>query len=83
MLNFSLPGMKSIEKRVPNPAYGLILVSGMGMVLAAGIGFIMPWTLLSMLLWRSGPFWAFSAAAQTDYASRKFRLRILQTGTIF
>ena len=53
-LPFTLRGVKLIDDRVANPAYLLILLTGLGMVLTANIPLTTPWILLSLILWFVG-----------------------------
>jgi uncharacterized membrane protein len=50
-LPFTLRGIKMLDDRVALPAYGLLLVTGLGMVLADDLAFDTPWILTSLILW--------------------------------
>jgi uncharacterized membrane protein len=49
-----LRGVKFLDDRVANPAYVLVLLTGLGMVLTADIELATPWILLSVILWFVG-----------------------------
>ena len=53
-LSFTLRGVKFIDDRIANPAYVLVLLTGLGMVLTADIELTTPWILLSVILWFVG-----------------------------
>lgn len=53
-LPYTLRGVKLIDDRVANPAYVLVLLTGLGMVLTANIELSRPWILLSIILWFAG-----------------------------
>ncbi len=50
-LPFALRGIKLIDDRIANPAYGLLLLTGVGMAVVAEISLLTPWILLSLILW--------------------------------
>jgi uncharacterized membrane protein len=50
-LPFTLRTIKLIDDWVALPAYGLLLLTGLGMVLADDQAFDTPWILLSLILW--------------------------------
>jgi uncharacterized membrane protein len=49
VLPFTLRVIKQIDDRVANPAYGVLLVSGLAMVYTLGASMRTPWLLLSMV----------------------------------
>ena len=53
-LPYTLRGVKWIDDRVANPAYVLVLLTGLGMVLTADMELTTPWILLSVILWFVG-----------------------------
>ncbi len=53
-LAYTLRGVKFLDDRVANPAYVLVLLTGLGMVLTADIPLDTPWILLSIILWFAG-----------------------------
>jgi len=53
-LPFSLRGIQFLDSRIANPAYVLILLTGLGMVLTTDIPLTTPWILLSLILWFVG-----------------------------
>lgn len=53
-LSYSLRGVQFLDSRISNPAYVLILLTGVGMVLTANIPLTTPWILLSIILWFAG-----------------------------
>jgi uncharacterized membrane protein len=48
---FTLRGVKSLDDRFANPAYGLLLVTGIVMVLISPLGFTDLWILLALILY--------------------------------
>ncbi len=52
-LPFTLRGIKLIDDRIANPAYVLILLTGIGMAVNADIPLNMPWIMLALILWFS------------------------------
>lgn len=50
-LPFALRGIKLIDDRIANPAYGLLLLTGVGMAVVAETSLLTPWLLLSLILW--------------------------------
>ena len=53
-LPFTLRGIRLIDARIANPAYFLILVTGISMVLVGGLSLTTPWILLALILWLLG-----------------------------
>ncbi len=51
VLPFVLRGIKFLDNRIANPAYGLLLVTGLAMVLVSGIPLTTPWISLSLVLY--------------------------------
>ncbi len=51
VLPFTLRGIKLIDDRVANPAYGLLLVTGLLMVFTAHLSLTMPWLLGGLALY--------------------------------
>jgi uncharacterized membrane protein len=50
-LGFALRGVKLIDDRMANPAYGVLLVTGIGMVLVGKLPVITPWLLSALVLY--------------------------------
>jgi len=50
-LSFALKGIKLIDDRMANPAYGLLLVTGIGMALVGQIPVTTPWLLSALVLY--------------------------------
>ena len=50
VLPFTLRGVKILDDRIANPAYGLLLVTGVAMVFVGGWSFTTPWILISLVL---------------------------------
>jgi uncharacterized membrane protein len=50
-LAFALRGIKVLDDRMANPAYGLLLVTGLGMVHFGTIAWTTPWLLTSLVLY--------------------------------
>ena len=50
-LPFTLRSIRSINGRVVIPATVLLLIVGIGIVIAEGLSFQTPWILLSLILW--------------------------------
>lgn len=50
-LDFALRGIKFLDDRLANPAYVLLLLTGLGMILVAGIPWTTPWILSSIVLY--------------------------------
>ena len=53
-LPFTLHGVRFIDSRISSPAYVLVLLTGIGMVLTADMDLTTPWILLSIILWFVG-----------------------------
>jgi uncharacterized membrane protein len=51
MLPFTLRGVKLIDDRVANPAYGLLLITGLLMVLTGNLSLTTPWLLTALVLY--------------------------------
>lgn len=51
MLPFVLRGIKLLDDRIANPAYGLLLVTGVVMVVNSGLPWSTPWLSLAMGLY--------------------------------
>jgi uncharacterized membrane protein len=51
VLPFALRGVKLIDDRLANPAYGLLLVTGILMVLAGSIPVMTPWLFSALILY--------------------------------
>ena len=49
-LGFSLHGIKILDDRVANPAYGLLLITGLAMVFTTPIPIMTPWILTGLVL---------------------------------
>jgi uncharacterized membrane protein len=49
-LPFTLRGIKILDDRIANPAYGFLLITGIAMVLVSGLTFETPWIAVSMVL---------------------------------
>jgi uncharacterized membrane protein len=49
-LGFTLRGVKVLDDRVANPAYGFLLLTGIAMVLVGPWLFTTPWILVSLIL---------------------------------
>lgn len=50
-LSFVLRGIKFVDDRIANPAYALLLVTGLAMVFVGGLPLTTPWILISLLLY--------------------------------
>jgi uncharacterized membrane protein len=50
-LPFILRGIKVLDDRIANPAYGLLLVTGFGMAAVGRIPFTTPWLLTGVILY--------------------------------
>jgi uncharacterized membrane protein len=50
-LSFTLRSIKILDDRVANPAYGLLLLTGLGMVLTASFPLTTPWLLTALALY--------------------------------
>ena len=50
-LAFALRGVKALDDRVANPAYGILLLTGMAMVYLGRIPWTTPWLLASLILY--------------------------------
>jgi uncharacterized membrane protein len=51
MLAFALRGVKVIDDRIANPAYGLLLITGVAMVLVGRMPITTPWLLVALVLY--------------------------------
>jgi uncharacterized membrane protein len=51
VLPFTLRGIKLIDDRIANPAYGLLLVTGLLMVFAGRLQLTAPWLLTALVLY--------------------------------
>jgi uncharacterized membrane protein len=49
-LPFTLRGIKILDDRMANPAYGLLLITGLAMVFTTPIPFMTPWLLTGFIL---------------------------------
>ncbi|HUK55982.1 MAG TPA: DUF2269 family protein [Nitrospiria bacterium] len=50
-LPFTLRGIKLIDDRIANPAYGLLLVTGLAMAFVGGLSLTTPWLLTALVLY--------------------------------
>jgi uncharacterized membrane protein len=50
-LGFALPGVKFLDDRVANPAYGLLLLSGLAMVVVGHLSLTTFWIAAALILW--------------------------------
>jgi uncharacterized membrane protein len=50
-LPFTLRGIKLIDDRLANPAYGLLLITGLLMVFNVGLSLTTPWLLTALVLY--------------------------------
>jgi len=50
-LAYTIRGIRTIDRRVANPAYGLLLVTGLAMVLVGGIPLAQAWLLTALVLY--------------------------------
>ncbi|MDP3702871.1 MAG: DUF2269 family protein [Candidatus Omnitrophota bacterium] len=50
-LGYVLQGVKILDDRVANPAYGLLFVTGVGMIVAGKVPWQTPWLLTSLMLY--------------------------------
>jgi uncharacterized membrane protein len=50
-LPFTLKGIKLLDDWIANPAYGLLLITGLGMVLTVSLPLTTPWLLTSLVLY--------------------------------
>ena len=48
---YVLRGIKVLDDRLANPAYGLLLVTGLWMVAISPLEITTPWILISLILW--------------------------------
>lgn len=48
---FALQGIRFLDKRIANPAYALLLLTGFGMLLVSGLPWTTPWVLLSLIVY--------------------------------
>lgn len=51
VLDFTLRGVKLIDDRLANPAYGLLLITGLSMVYVARFSLTIPWLLTALVLY--------------------------------
>ncbi len=51
MLPFTLAGIRALDTRLANPAYAVILITGIGMALIGPFRFETPWILISIVLY--------------------------------
>jgi len=51
VLPFTLRGIKLIDDRLANPAYGLLLITGLWMVFVANFSLTTPWLLSALILY--------------------------------
>jgi uncharacterized membrane protein len=49
-LSFTLRGIKLLDGRIANPAYGFLLITGIAMVLVSELSFSTPWISISIAL---------------------------------
>ena len=49
-LSFTLRGIKLLDDRIANPAYGFLLITGITMVLVSDLSFETPWISISLVL---------------------------------
>jgi uncharacterized membrane protein len=50
-LAFTLQGIKTLDDRLANPAYGLLLITGLGMIYFSEYSWTTPWLLTSLVLY--------------------------------
>lgn len=50
-MEFTLKGIKLLDDRVANPAYGLLLLTGLGLLALGRIPWTTPWVLSSLVLY--------------------------------
>src|SRR5262249_50579221 len=50
-LLFALRGVKVLDDRVANPAYGFLLITGVALVYVSGLSFTTPWVLAALVLY--------------------------------
>lgn len=50
-LAFALRGVKILDDRIANPAYGLLLISGVALTIMSGIPFSTPWITAAVVLY--------------------------------
>lgn len=50
-LDFTLHGIKLIDDRLANPAYGLLLITGLLMVFTASFSLTTPWLMTALILY--------------------------------
>lgn len=53
-LPFALRGVQALDDRIANPAYVLVLVSGLAMLHAGDVSVRTPWILVSLVLYTAG-----------------------------
>jgi len=51
MLSFALRGVKLLDDRMANPSYGILLVTGILMVLIGGISIATSWLIVALILY--------------------------------
>ena len=51
VLPFTLRGVKLIDDRLANPAYGFLLITGLLMVFTSGLSLTTPWLLTALILY--------------------------------
>lgn len=55
-LAYTIRGIRAIDRRVANPAYALLLVTGLAMALVAGIPLTQSWLLLAIVIYAAAAF---------------------------
>jgi len=74
-LPFTLRGIKLIDDRLANPAYGLLLITGIWMVLISPLELTTPWLLTSLVLYAGllllGFFWLYTKSTETNRIGRR------------
>jgi len=50
-LVFTIRGIRAIDRRIANPAYGLLLVTGVAMILVSGVPLTQPWLLAALAIY--------------------------------
>ena len=51
VLAYTLRGVKILDDRIANPAYGLLLITGLAMVYIAGYSLLTPWIAVALVLY--------------------------------
>jgi len=77
-LAFALQGVKILDDRVANPAYGLLLVTGLGLAFGAGIPLTTPWMLSALVLYVAVVLMGLFGYTPT----LRRQIKLVETGTV-